>query len=535
METTKQPERTETKTEHAGTRLGEILQVLRRHQITKGLTPRKLREILEDLGPTYVKLGQIMSMRSDVLPEEYCRELTSLRTRVKPVEFHQMKDLLEKELNAPISQVFSCLDETPLGSASIAQVHRGRLFNGDEVVVKIQRPNIHEIMSEDIVLMRKAAGILNLAMQTKDIVDFRSIIEEMWKATQEEMDFEKEAKNLELFAENQKEIAYITSPRVYPEYTTARVLTMSYIGGVQIDCLEELRALGYDNTEIGQKAAENYCKQILDDGFFHADPHPGNLWIDDGKIAWLDFGMTGRLSEGMKHILKKAIMAILQNDIYSLKNTFLALGTPKSPVNHAQLYTDLDDIVRRYLSMDFGSMNLGKLLEELLDMLKTHEISIPADITMLCRSMMTMEGTLKVCSPNVNLIQILSVHMSQAIWKNFDIKHELRHNARLIYMSSAKALEIPAQLSDLLNIVKNGQVRLNIQENEGRQWRKSIYAIANRLTLSLLTAAMLLTSAIFSFTDINPQIAGLPWISFLFLILSGFLTVYLLVAIFTKR
>lgn len=521
--------------EHAGTRLGEILKVLQRHQIGKGLTPVKMREILEDLGPTYVKLGQIMSMRSDVLPEEYCRELTSLRTQVRPVEFHQMKDLLEQELGAPVSQVFSSLDEKPLGSASIAQVHRGRLQSGEEVVVKIQRPNIHEIMAEDIALMRKAAGMMNLAMQTKDIVDFRSIIEEMWKTTQEEMDFQKEAANLELFAENQKDIVYITSPKVYREYTTSKVLTMSYIGGLQIDRLEELRALGYDNTEIGQKAAENYCKQILEDGFFHADPHPGNLWIENGKIAWLDFGMTGRLSEGMKHILKNAIMAILQNDIYSLKNTFLALGTPKNPVNHAQLYTDLDDIVRRYLSMDFGTMNLGNLLEELLDMLKTHEISIPSDITMLCRSMMTMEGTLKACSPNVNLIQILSIHMSQSIWKELDLKHELRHNARLIYMSSAKALEIPAQLSDLLNIVKNGQVRINLQENEGRQWRKSIYAIANRLTLSLLSAAMLLASAIFSFTDIHPQILGMPWISFLFLIISGILILYLLIIILLKR
>ena len=274
MKATRQLETEQTNHERAGSRLSEILQVLRKHQITKGLTPVRLREILEDLGPTYVKLGQIMSMRSDMLPEEYCKELTSLRTQVKPVKFSQMKDLLEKELGAPVSQVFSCLDETPLGSASIAQVHRGRLLTGEEVVVKIQRPNIREIMAEDIALMRKAAGILNLAMQTKDIVDFRSIIEEMWKTTQEEMDFEKEAENLKLFAENQKEIVYITSPKVYPEYTTSKVLTMSYIGGLQIDRLEELRALGYDNTEIGQKAAENYCKQIMDDGFFHADPHP---------------------------------------------------------------------------------------------------------------------------------------------------------------------------------------------------------------------------------------------------------------------
>lgn len=520
---------------HVGTRFGQILKILKKHQITSGLTPVRLREILEDLGPTYVKLGQIMSMRSDVLPEEYCRELTSLRTKVRPVAFCEMKDLLEAELGAPLSQVFSSLEEIPVGSASIAQVHRGYLKNGDEVVVKIQRPNIREIMEEDIVLLKKAAKVLNLAMHTSQIVDFRSVIDEMWKTTQEEMDFRKEAQNLCLFAENQKGIAYITSPAVFHAYSTGKILTMSYMEGIPIDQLEKLKALGYDSTEIGRKAAENYCKQILDDGFFHADPHPGNLWIADGKIAWLDFGMTGHLSDGMKHILKKAILAILQNDIYTLKNTFLALGIPKSPVNHAQLYTDLDDIIRRYLSMDFGSMNLGKLLEELLDLLKTHEISVPADITMLCRSMMTMEGTLKACAPDVSLMQILSTHMSQNIWDSIDLKQELRHNARLVWMSSAKALEIPAQISDLLNIVKNGQVRVNLQENEGRQWRKSIYAIANRLTIALLAAAMLVASAMFSDVSMTPTVCGLPWLSFVLLLAAAILLLYLLLVIFLKR
>lgn len=516
-------------------RLSEILCVLKKHHLTKGLTPVKLREILEELGPTYVKLGQIMSMRSDMLPEAYCRELTRLRTQVKPLPFETIKDVIEKELGRPAEELFSEISPEPLGSASIAQVHPGRLKNGDKVVLKVQRPAIKEIMANDIELMMRAVRILKVTMGTGELIDFKMIIQELWKTSQEEMDFMREAGNCDLFYENQKDIVYVTSPRVYHEYTTPKLLTMNYIGGVQIDQTDRLTELGYDMEEIGRKAAENYCKQILEDGFFHADPHPGNLWISDGQVAWLDLGMAGHLSEHNKMLLKRAIMALLKNDMYELKNVLLALGEAKERVNHARLYTDIDDIVSKYMTMDFGNMRLGELIEKLLDLVKEHHIAINTDITLLGRSMITMEGTLSACAPEVNILQILTNYMSSLLFREMDLKKELRHKGRLLYTSLDKYMEIPAQLSDLLNITKNGQTKLNLDLVDSRKMQEVFQRSADRLVWGILAAALFIGSGLFCLTDIRPQILGMPWVSFLGFVLFCLLLIGLFLGTIRRK
>ena len=534
-ETIVTPETSQAEPPASQKRLREILQVLGKHHRTRGLTPAKLREILEDLGPTYVKLGQIMSMRSDMLPENYCRELTKLRTEVSPLPYSVVSGVIEEELKEPAGNIFSQIEETPLGSASIAQVHPAVLKDGTKVVIKIQRPAIKEIMQDDILLLKKAAGILKLAIGTEDLIDFRTILDELWKTTREEIDFLQEAANLNLFYENQRDIVYVTCPKVFHEFTTPRLLVMEYIDGIQIDETVRLQELGYDMTEIGQKAAENYCKQILEDGFFHADPHPGNLWVAGGQIAWLDLGMTGRLTEHNKQLLKKAITAILEHDIYSLKNVLLAFGDPQERVNHARLYTDIDDILSKYMSMDFGTMKLGELIERMLSLVKEHRLAITPDITLLGRSMVTMEGTLAACAPDVNILQILSMHMSTLLLKELDIKKLLRHKGRQLYTSMDKSMEIPAQISDLLNITKNGQAQLNLQLSDSEEIRADIHKTADRFILSILAAALFIGSGMIIHVRTIPQWFGIPWISFLGYTVSGVMIVGLIVRILLAR
>lgn len=510
-------------------RLREMLRVLRKHQAVKGIDPLKLCLILEDLGPTYVKLGQMMSMRSDLLPERYCKELTRLRTDVKPLSFAVIQKELDQILPKRPEELFSEISSIPLGSASIAQVHKAVLKSGDEVVLKIQRPGIKEIMAEDISLLKKASGLLNFAVGTGDLIDFRSVIDELWQTTKEEMDFQKEADHLEAFYENQKEIRYVSCPKVFREYSSQKLLVMSYIDGIPIDQTKKLEQAGYDLEEIGQKTAENYCKQILEDGFFHADPHPGNLWVHNGKIIWLDLGMTGNLTDSYKAILKRAISAILKNDIYELKNAFLSFGTPRHSINHAQLYTDLDDMVGKYMNVDFGSMNLGDLMEDALNLLKKHEIAVASDITLLARSMVTMEGTLKICSPKVNMMQILASHMSSVMWKEIDLKKELRHSLRALYGSSKKSLEIPAQMSDLLNITKNGQIRIHVEGSDAREWQSQIRDHVNQLTIVIIASFFWFGSAVLCLTEIKPKIFGMPWLAFFGFFIGGILILYLFI------
>lgn len=535
-ETNVTQEQNYTESPASNKRLGEIIQVLRKHRITQGITSVKLREILEDLGPTYVKLGQIMSMRSDMLPESYCEELAKLRTEVKPLPFSVISRVIEEELARPVLDVFSSIDEVPLGSASIAQVHPAVLKDGTRVVIKIQRPSIKQTMQNDILLMKKAAAILKLAIGTEDLIDFKTILDELWKTTQEEMDFVQEAANLDLFHENQKDIAYVTCPKVFHKLTTPRLLVMEYIDGIQIDEVSRLEALGYDMTEIGQKAAENYCKQILEDGFFHADPHPGNLWVALGQIAWLDLGMTGRLTQHNKQLLKKAITAILENDIYALKNVLLAFGEPQERVNHARLYTDIDDILCKYMSMDFGTMKLGVLIERMLELVKEHKLAITPDITLLGRSMITMEGTLSACAPEVNILQILSVHMSTLLIKELNVKKLLKHKGRQLYTSMDKSLDIPAQLSDLLNITKNGQAQLNLQISDSDDIRADLRRTANRFILSVLATGLFIGSGLLVNSVSIPRWFGIPWLSFLGYLISGGLILGLLFRIlFSKK
>lgn len=322
---------------------------------------------------------------------------------------------------------------------------------------------------------------------------------------------------------------------MYHELTTPRLLVMDYIDGIQIDHIEELKSLGYDMTEIGEKTAENYCKQILEDGFFHADPHPGNLWISKGQIAWLDLGMAGHLSSNTKLLLRKAITALLENDIYSLKNVLLAFAEPQERVNHARLYTDIDDIVSKYVSMDFGTMRLGDLIERLLQLVKDHRLAITPDVTLLARSMITIEGTLSACAPDVNLLRILSVHMSNLLIHELDAKHILKHKGRQVYTSLDKSLNIPAQLSDLLNITKNGQAQINLQLSDGEHFRRDVSSITNRVLLTILSAALFIGSGLASDIYSMPRWFGLPWISFLGYSLSALLLLIVLVQIFRRR
>ena len=265
-------------------RLKEITSVLRKNGITRGLTPQKLRIILEELGPTYIKIGQIMSLHSDILPKRYCDELMKLCSDVAPMPFSEVREVVEQAYGCPWSEIFSEIDEKPLGSASIAQVHRALLLDGAQVVVKVQRKGIYEMMARDIGLLHKAVKLLP-PISLKGMVDFDMVLDELWSVTREEMNFLTEASNIEEFARYNKEVAFVRVPRLYQEYTTMHVLVMEYIGGYAIDDKEALLADGYDLHEIGSKLIDNFIKQVIEDGFFHADPHPGNVKVKDGKIV----------------------------------------------------------------------------------------------------------------------------------------------------------------------------------------------------------------------------------------------------------
>ena len=378
------PVRSESKAENRQ-RLMEIVEVVRRHEIVKeGMTPKKLCDIIEELGPTFIKLGQILSMRSDFLPKEYCEALKKLRSDVSPMSYAQVVAIVEASYGRPLGEVFSSFDEQALGSASIAQVHAAVLQSGEPVVVKVQREGIHDVMSRDIMLLKQACRLLKYT-PVSGLVDFNRVLDEMWLVAQEEMDFQTEAANLERFRNLNEDVAFVTSPALYREYTTTRVLVMERVDGIAIDDRDALVAAGYDPAEIGAKLADNYVRQIMTDGFFHADPHPGNLRIRDGRIVWLDMGMMGSLNDRQRSMIGKAITGVARGDINLCRDAVLNLGEFHGETDQRQLYRDIETLLEQYGSLDLGSMDLAKVFENLTEVMKRNGISMPGSLTMLAR------------------------------------------------------------------------------------------------------------------------------------------------------
>ena len=521
--------------EETQNRLKEILQVLARHDIVKGMTPEKLRNIVEDLGPTFVKLGQIMSMRQDMLPAAYCRELSKLRTEVSPMPFDEVRQVIEEEYDTRLERVFASFDRQPLGAASIAQAHAAVLRDGSPVVVKVQRQGIRDVMARDIQLLRKAARILKAASSAGNALDFGVILNEMWAVAQQEMDFLIEARNAGEFYKLNQDVAYVTCPQIHSQVTTSRVLVMEYIEGFDLDRPDILTDNGYDLEEIGLKLADNYVKQIIDDGFFHADPHPGNLRIREGQIVFLDLGMMGRLSQRDKNLFRQAVRAIAEHNVNALKDVLLTLGVHNGRINHTRLYGDIEDLLTQYGSMGLADMDLGRMLEEFLGLANSHGISMPEGVTMLTRGMLTIQGVLASLAPELNLVQIMANRKLGEAARDFDLLAELKDGGKTLAASGRKAVALPAQLSDLLGMTIKGQTKVNLELTGSDEPLAQVDRMVNKLVLALLSAALLVGSSLICTTDMKPKLLGIPMLGafgfFIALILMG----YLLVDTFRKK
>ena len=421
------PARHENRSENRQ-RLMEIVEVVRRHEIIKGLTPEKLCAIIEELGPTFIKLGQILSMRSDILPKEYCEALKKLRSSVAPMPYEQVVSIVERSYGRPLGEVFSAFDEQALGSASIAQAHAAVLCSGESVVVKVQRDGIHDVMNRDILLLKRACKMLEYT-PASGLVNFNQVLDEMWVVAQEEMNFLTEATNLERFRALNADVAFVTSPMLYREWTTTHVLVMERIDGVAIDDREALLAGGYDPAEIGAKLADNYVRQIMEDGFFHADPHPGNLRVRDGKIVWLDMGMMGTLTERERKLVGQAVSGVARGDVGLCRDAVLGLGEFRGKTDKRQLYRDIEGLLDQYGTADLGSMDLAKVFEDLTDVMKHNGISMPSSLTMLARGLATIEGVVADLSPEINVMNVVTARMGSQLLHSIDWRGEIVRDA----------------------------------------------------------------------------------------------------------
>ena len=516
-------------------RLKEITGVLRKHNIKRGVSPEKLRFILEDLGSTFIKIGQIMSLHSDILPKRYCDELMRLRSDVSPMPFPQVEEVLKDAYGCHWSKIFKELDKIPIGSASIAQVHKAVLKDGNKVVVKIQRQGIYHTMARDIRLLHRAVKLLP-PVSIKEMVDLDMVLDELWNVAVEEMNFLAEAANLEEFARRNKEVAYVGVPKLYHEYTNQFVLVMEQIEGYSIDDKKGLLENGYDLEEIGMKLVDHYIKQVMDDGFFHADPHPGNVKIRDGKIIWIDMGMMGRLTERDRELIGKAVQGIAVSDVGMIQDAVLALGEFKEAPDQSILYEGISTLLSKYGTTDMGKIDIAEVTMSLMEVMKENKIIMPHGLTMLARGLTHMEGVLVALSPNLNMVEIAARHMAGKRLKEWDWMQELRNGGKTLYNSIYKAINIPSLISDILQGYLKGQTKINLDLHASLELERLLRRLVRNVVMGLWVMALLISSSIICTTNMSPKIWGIPALgAFGYLIAFGIVMYVFLKHIFSKK
>ena len=498
------------------TRAAEMVGVFSAHNYyANGFTPEELRTTLEDLGPTYVKIGQIMSSRVDLLPERYCKELEKLRQNVKPLSADVARAVIEEETGKKIEEIYSEFRDEPLGSASIGQAHYGVLKDGTKVVTKVQRPLIADMMRKDYVLLKKLAKLVNVVVDKDDTqtIDLVSVIDEMESVTEEELDFRVEAGNTKFFRENCiEDETKITCPTVIDELTTERIFTMTYVDGCTLSHKDRLIEQGYDTKEIGRAVTENFVHQVFDVGVFHADPHQGNIMVSNGIPYWIDFGMIGHIGDRDIDSIQGIVLSLLGGDAEGVVNGVMSLGAASSETNRDKLIEDADLFLAKYTgTRDLSGLNMSELFDEIMDLASKHHITLPGQFTMLARAVLAIEGVIEQLCPDLDLFKLLSDKMIERMKKNFDIRKTLLDAGKDVLSTGKKASKIPVMLADALNALSRGKTKVNMEVVGFDEPLDKIGGYVKYVMLIVIACVLFLGSCILSAVDLQPKTSnGMP-------------------------
>ena len=499
------------------TRFKEIVKILKESNLISDRTPENVCKTISKLGPTFIKIGQIMSSRYDILPQQYCEALAKLRSNVEPMSFEEVIEILKEELGN-IDEIFKEISPKSIGSASMAQVHKAKLVTGEDVAIKVQRRNIYETMTMDVKLLKKAINLLHLNLIVK-VMDVSTMIDEIYNVAKEEMNFEIEAKHLEEFKENNIDISYVDVPKVYKNYVTKKVLVMQNIEGVSLDNKQTLMDNGYNLEEIGLKLANNYIKQALDDGFFHADPHQDNIYIYNGKIVYLDLGMMGRISSRSRKLLNDAMKAIVRNDITELEHILLSMSTTKSTINHTQLRAEIQQVLNKNASEDIENIDIISFTNSVTNILRKNNLKLDNNITLLMRGICVIEGTLQDIYPEINLMMVLKNKIKEDTLRNVFSKEMLINTGKNIVTGANSITELPNELLNFVKDVNRGEIKFDIEMANSQRQVDKLEKMLHQLIIGFLDAAFILGASFVSNTVLK----------YIYLLLAVIFTVWLFI------
>lgn len=488
----------------------------------------RIRMAMEELGPTFIKLGQIMSTRPDMVGATLAEELETLQRRVPPDPPGVVRQLVEEELGCQLSDVFAEFSETPVASASIGQVHRARLVTGEEVAVKVQRRDIARRVRVDLDILQ---GLAQLAERIPELAPYRpcASVSEFQRALRRELDFDRERRNMEEFRRSFTGSSLVRIPRPYADYSTDRVLVMEWLEGIPFSSPQELSKCGVDLSAVARQGADLYLEMIFRHGFYHADPHPGNLvLLENDGLGLLDYGMVGRIDDSLREEIEEFLLAIVEQDSRQLCAVVIRVGATPPGLDESALGIDLADFIAQFGHQPAENFELAAALREMFEVTRRHDIALPPPMTLLLKVLIMLEGTGRRLVPGFSLMEILKPYRKKMLARRISPTRQFRKARRIVYELEQLAEIFPRRLRDILQQVQTGRFDVHLDH-------RGLEPSVNRLVLGMLTSALFLGSVLMVTNNVWPfwfwPLEGASAPGLLGMILSGLLGLRLLRAI----
>lgn len=462
-------------------------------------TGERIRLFLEDLGPTFIKLGQFASTRSDIFPQDIIEELEKLQDNVPPFSSEEAKLLLEKELGNSVGELFDHFEEDPLAAASIGQVHRGVLKTGESVAIKIQRPYIKTTINTDLEILDNIARLAENRLEWASRYQIRDIIDEFSKSLRKELDYTNEGRNAEKIAKQFANDPHIRIPNIYWKYSTKQVLTMEFIKGIKLNEETKLKEYNINNEILAERIINSMFKQVFIDGFFHGDPHPGNIMtLRDEEVVYIDFGLVGFVTSDMKKHLSSFVISLMRQNTDGLIKAISKMGVIPNDTDMKRLRSDVDLLRIKYYDVPLSEVSLGESINDLFTVTYTHHIHLPSELALLGKALLTIEGIVEELDPNISIIKMAEPFGKQLLKERYHPKNISEDIAGDLAEYGDMITELPTTVKELKSVIKKGKVRLEINVPSLDRSLKKLDQISNRLSFSivLLSFSIIMTGLI---------------------------------------
>lgn len=458
---------------------------------------RRLRMAMEELGPTFIKLGQLLSTRPDLIPTEFVEEFERLQDQVTPERPEIIREEIRRQLGAYPEELFDVFEVEPIAAASIAQVHRVRLKDGRVAAMKIRRPGIVKVIRTELEILEDFAALLKRRLRNGDTIDPQRMVREFAQAVLKEVDLSRERKNLQRFGRNFADDPTVHVPAVFEEYCTEAILMMEFIEGIKPSQIEQLRAEGYDTKEIARRGADFVLKQVFDFGFFHTDPHPGNFLVMKGNVlAPLDFGQVGRLSRPDRELMQAIVLSIVSGDVTRVLQALERAEMIEERTDILELRRDLEDLLDSYSNMPLKDIPFGEAIRRGFEIIRSHHIQPPRDFTLMLKCLMTIESFARGLDPDFQIINHLKPYARRFTMESYKPSGVLRQLGKAVQGAGELAGRFPEDAGAILSKVRRGQFHIHIHHEHLDELERTMDNSSNRLSFAVIIAALLIASSL---------------------------------------